>query len=107
MRANGGPGIGAAERGVNERAHVADLVPAVVALAFELDGPDRSAVPRELGDAVGEPDLPAPPRLLLLEDVEDLGLEDVPVHRRQVAGGDRKSTRLNSSHGYISYAVFC
>src|SRR2546422_6252042 len=24
----------------------------------------------------------------------------------QVAG-DRKSTRLNSSHGYISYAVFC
>src|SRR3989449_3324296 len=30
----------------------------------------------------------------------------------QAAGGyvtyeDRKSTRLNSSHGYISYAVFC
>src|SRR2546422_4949746 len=26
----------------------------------------------------------------------------------EVAGsGDRKSTRLNSSHGYISYAVFC
>src|SRR2546422_6437080 len=24
-----------------------------------------------------------------------------------VSGGDRKSTRLNSSHGYISYAVFC
>src|SRR2546422_1641702 len=23
------------------------------------------------------------------------------------ASGDRKSTRLNSSHGYISYAVFC
>src|SRR2546422_5363819 len=23
------------------------------------------------------------------------------------AGADRKSTRLNSSHGYISYAVFC
>src|SRR2546422_3318615 len=32
-----------------------------------------------------------------------------PVGRgsRQLAGGDRKSTRLNSSHGYISYAVFC
>src|SRR2546422_6320122 len=32
--------------------------------------------------------------------------------RRKVAGSaerprDRKSTRLNSSHGYISYAVFC
>src|SRR3989449_71067 len=25
----------------------------------------------------------------------------------QVVVGDRKSTRLNSSHGYISYAVFC
>src|SRR2546429_5329414 len=25
----------------------------------------------------------------------------------QVHVGDRKSTRLNSSHGYISYAVFC
>src|SRR5687768_18048036 len=24
-----------------------------------------------------------------------------------VARSDRKSTRLNSSHGYISYAVFC
>src|SRR2546422_7179450 len=32
------------------------------------------------------------------------------VMRRQKTGGsivDRKSTRLNSSHGYISYAVFC
>src|SRR2546422_8151948 len=27
--------------------------------------------------------------------------------RRSSGGGDRKSTRLNSSHGYISYAVFC
>src|SRR2546422_6817555 len=25
----------------------------------------------------------------------------------KIHGGDRKSTRLNSSHGYISYAVFC
>src|SRR2546422_3178900 len=27
--------------------------------------------------------------------------------RREPARQDRKSTRLNSSHGYISYAVFC
>src|SRR2546422_4330524 len=27
--------------------------------------------------------------------------------RPQKAARDRKSTRLNSSHGYISYAVFC
>src|SRR5687768_18131441 len=26
---------------------------------------------------------------------------------RVAEGQDRKSTRLNSSHGYISYAVFC
>src|SRR2546422_7747893 len=34
-----------------------------------------------------------------------------PQQERQDAGAevprDRKSTRLNSSHGYISYAVFC
>src|SRR2546422_5262732 len=27
--------------------------------------------------------------------------------RTMTIGADRKSTRLNSSHGYISYAVFC
>src|SRR2546422_5567131 len=31
-----------------------------------------------------------------------------PAHLLVVSkGSDRKSTRLNSSHGYISYAVFC
>src|SRR5687768_18287765 len=30
-----------------------------------------------------------------------------PVRRRRQPVEDRKSTRLNSSHGYISYAVFC
>src|SRR2546422_1154959 len=29
------------------------------------------------------------------------------THGDEVAPVDRKSTRLNSSHGYISYAVFC
>src|SRR3989449_4641586 len=28
-------------------------------------------------------------------------------HALEPMQGDRKSTRLNSSHGYISYAVFC
>src|SRR2546422_11728838 len=36
--------------------------------------------------------------------VRRIGAE--PVHRFG-RKGDRKSTRLNSSHGYISYAVFC
>src|SRR5687768_18264244 len=30
-----------------------------------------------------------------------------PIAHWVWGGGDRKSTRLNSSHGYISYAVFC
>src|SRR3712207_7463566 len=34
---------------------------------------------------------------------EDAGADDGPVG----GGGDRKSTRLNSSHANISYAVFC
>src|SRR3712207_7754869 len=33
-----------------------------------------------------------------------VALADGRVH---AAGGDRKSTRLNSSHANISYAVFC
>src|SRR3712207_8141925 len=45
--------------------------------------------------------------------VRDQRLESgVPVQREQTAdpgvlGVDRKSTRLNSSHANISYAVFC
>src|SRR2546422_2941366 len=38
------------------------------------------------------------------------GRRQQPCPRRPRATarlGDRKSTRLNSSHGYISYAVFC
>src|SRR5687768_18239486 len=32
---------------------------------------------------------------------------DDPTYAGYSTGRDRKSTRLNSSHGYISYAVFC
>src|SRR5256884_6239289 len=32
--------------------------------------------------------------------------EGIPIFHKTFPG-DRKSTRLNSSHGYISYAVFC
>src|SRR2546429_2175989 len=39
--------------------------------------------------------------------LDDPGLE-VPGEPRDLNRDiDRKSTRLNSSHGYISYAVFC
>src|SRR2546422_3199979 len=36
----------------------------------------------------------------------DLREVDLPGDRRDRLVEDRKSTRLNSSHGYISYAVF-
>src|SRR5687768_18341471 len=37
------------------------------------------------------------------------GVEILPLYGRLSVADqeDRKSTRLNSSHGYISYAVFC
>src|SRR2546429_2342921 len=35
------------------------------------------------------------------------GQADSPLIYAPWAPEDRKSTRLNSSHGYISYAVFC
>src|SRR5256884_1417775 len=51
------------------------------------------------------------PRLITPEEITDkqrLNVGDF-FRRDQARGvaGDRKSTRLNSSHGYISYAVFC
>src|SRR2546422_8247450 len=33
--------------------------------------------------------------------------EEASARGRRPVRSDRKSTRLNSSHGYISYAVFC
>src|SRR2546422_8547360 len=48
-------------------------------------------------------DHPAPLRVCEVVDRHVLQL----VRGPGAAPGDRKSTRLNSSHGYISYAVFC
>src|SRR2546422_3753634 len=50
--------------------------------------------------------LQRPPPLLLRIELPPLGVVARHVEERE-NGGDRKSTRLNSSHGYISYAVFC
>src|SRR2546422_4225897 len=40
-------------------------------------------------------------------DYEFVSLLDPSEPRQYSSRQDRKSTRLNSSHGYISYAVFC
>src|SRR5205809_6011373 len=58
------------------------------------------AVSREHQVGVGQAAGDGPRRLLV--DLAVHGVAGV-----QLAVADRKSTRLNSSHGYISYAVFC
>src|SRR3712207_7398184 len=71
-----------------------------------LEGVDRLHVGEVPGDVVVEQDAVA------TQDVPGVG-HDPPglgrvVHLRQRCHGqDRKSTRLNSSHANISYAVFC
>src|SRR2546422_2092173 len=57
------------------------------------------------------------PYTTLFRSMKNLRIREEGVHlhplarraARQTASSaaDRKSTRLNSSHGYISYAVFC
>src|SRR2546422_8214032 len=59
-------------------------------------------------DRIAQAELHGPVRHEL-RDLIDHQAGGQPVHVPYGSGdaGDRKSTRLNSSHGYISYAVFC
>src|SRR2546429_7389947 len=50
---------------------------------------------------------PPDPRCVLARRGLQLHRHDLESEARGERGQDRKSTRLNSSHGYISYAVFC
>src|SRR5205809_5861711 len=47
------------------------------------------------------------PRDVTAEPIPHGDGHDRVIEAVAFAGQDRKSTRLNSSHGYISYAVFC
>src|SRR3989449_7770054 len=78
-----------------------------VEVALQLHLPDMTDAGRDLIDLRGA-------RLHLLGELPSVRHEPVPagMKRRENCGADvfprdRKSTRLNSSHGYISYAVFC
>src|SRR5690606_40753084 len=55
------------------------------------------------GDAVAQAHALRPEHV---REAADL-LEELPVRDRALVARDRKSTRLNSSHVKISYAVFC
>src|SRR5205809_4716530 len=66
----------------------------------------HDALPISLAPGDGEDGFLGPADLAHLHLAADL----VVLSGCRTAGGeetDRKSTRLNSSHGYISYAVFC
>src|SRR2546422_4379194 len=47
------------------------------------------------------------PATYLAVTLTEAGSEDLARYIGPDVRVDRKSTRLNSSHGYISYAVFC
>src|SRR2546428_9402535 len=51
----------------------------------------------------------APHRLRLWDLIQSRSPGEVELHplAYEICEGDRKSTRLNSSHDQISYAVFC
>src|SRR5437588_11977922 len=81
-----------------------------------LDGHDRGAkvIARALRDAGMEviyTGLRQTPEMVvsaaLQEDVDVIGLSILSGAHNAIVPRDRKSTRLNSSHTVISYAVFC
>src|SRR5690625_224066 len=83
------------------RSHTHGQVEDIIAAAQQAFGqwrttpaPVRGALVREWGN-------------LLREHKEDLGMLVTLEAGKIPSEGDRKSTRLNSSHVAISYAVFC
>src|SRR3989449_5700866 len=75
-----------------------------VRVVFELGDEHLVAGPQRAPDRLGQK-AEAVGRPAREDDLLAVLGADEPLDT--VARGDRKSTRLNSSHGYISYAVFC
>src|SRR5689334_24862021 len=68
----------------------------------------RHALELEYTDSIGLDDLQVPDRFIFVPGDEDLAAANVAANLGPgIVGKDRKSTRLNSSHSSISYAVFC
>src|SRR5205085_12191829 len=65
--------------------------------------PEPMSVPRYLPESIGPPDTAIVGMSTLAAPISSAGV-DIPTI---AVSGDRKSTRLNSSHSQISYAVFC
>src|SRR5438105_9621853 len=88
--------------------------------SFSRNAPPRTAIyPLSLHDALpiywaralaDEPGLSLPPREFARRAAEmaaRVGLKVESLDAAEIRARDRKSTRLNSSHEWISYAVFC
>src|SRR5256884_806488 len=81
--------------------------PSIVALNKNTN--EVEAVGKEAKEMLGR----TPGNIVAIKPMKDGVIADFKVTEKmlnyfiQKAHKDRKSTRLNSSHGYISYAVFC
>src|SRR5438128_3016910 len=112
----------AAHHALQAFAHALDVGPAHLRKERQRDGLPRDAL-RDREHALAE-SLVAEQRGEVDRFVGDAGADAFLMHRvherlagaaqrlqrqqhREHVHGDRKSTRLNSSHGSISYAVFC
>src|SRR5207245_11002624 len=68
---------------------------------------DRGAEAREPGEVTSDLRRLDAPGIVTHDAEAVVQRNGGAVHARESLQGDRKSTRLNSSHGSISYAVFC
>src|SRR5687768_17752378 len=66
----------------------------------------RSAVTVDVPPGTPVSAIPLPGELIQELPTPDAAPAPIPAAAGTGRCGDRKSTRLNSSHGYISYAVF-
>src|SRR5205085_5759438 len=88
--------VGENSRGIGkDAAPIAGMVPAVAQIDVEMDAQSAAAAEKNSGALRREP--------RAIGGEKQIGLQFIAKQRAK----DRKSTRLNSSHSQISYAVFC
>src|ERR1039458_8613871 len=95
-------------RGGHAPGHLRDWLYQYIEGELDEDDPPRLSLERLTGLLWNCTDImPGDVRGTVSELVSSLGCDDQPIFTVAQACRDRKSTRLNSSHLGISYAVFC
>src|SRR5256884_1336319 len=75
---------------------------------FRSEGIGEEPAEEQRHEGQGDADEPRAARAEVVGEPSHHDAKDRPPEQRgRDQDADRKSTRLNSSHGYISYAVFC